>query len=245
VICPACGAHNPEGSQWCDRCFHRFQVAAPDSPKPAESKAFARTSSTTLTRLAARGPLVFVEPGGDVQTTVLTQRLGKREGEGLGAALLQHDSLRHLDERHTAIDRDDVPVFYVERYRAASKAAFAVFAPDDDPLAVYMSGDPFVVRDGTGAPIARLEPHPDRIELVEVGGGLIAQCWQGPLDLGWVMDDQWGLTVLDEPKLLDRRALVACPLVCRLLWSPAPRPRDERGVRHADLGLELGSTRFL
>ena len=191
---------------------------------------------------------MFVEPGGDVQATVLSQRLGK--GEGLGDALLAHDSLRHLDERHTAIDADDVPVFYVERYRAASKPAFAVFEPGGDALAVYMPGDPFVVRDGTGAPIARLRPRPDRIELVEVGGGLIAQCWQAPLDLGWLMDDQWGLTVLNEPTVLDRRGLVACPLVCRLLWSPAPRARNEKGALTAgvdalDFGLELGSTRFL
>ena len=192
---------------------------------------------------------MFVEPGGDVQATVLSQRLGKGEGESLGDALLAHDSLRHLDERHTAIDADDVPVFYVERYRAASKPAFAVFEPGGDALAVYMSGDPFVVRDGTGAPIARLQPRPDRIELVEVGGGLIAQCWQAPLDLGWLMDDQWGLTVLNEPKVLDRRGLVACPLVCRLLWSPAPRARNERGALSAGVGaldfsLELGSRRF-
>jgi len=32
---------------------------------------YVRTGSTTLTRLAARGPLVFVEPGGGVQATVM------------------------------------------------------------------------------------------------------------------------------------------------------------------------------
>ena len=242
MICPACGAQNPEGAEWCERCLQRFGPLRPPKPKLPESKsAFARTGSTTLTRLSARGPLVFVEPGGDVQATVLSQRLGKGEGEGLGGALLAHDSLRHLDERHTAIDADDVPVFYVERYAAASKPAFAVFDPDGDPLAVYLSGDPFVVRDGTGAPIARLHPHSDRVELVEVGGGPIAQCWSSPLDLGWMMDEQWGLTVLQEPAALNRRALVACPLVCRLLWSPAPRPRDERRGGPVDFGRDIGS----
>jgi hypothetical protein len=231
VICPACGAHNPEGAQWCERCLRRFDAVAPTTPNLAESKnAFIRTGSTNLTRLSARGPLVFVEPGGDLQATVLSQRLGKGQGESLGGALVARDSLLHLNERHTVLDTDDVPVFYVERYRAADAPAFGVYEPDGDALAVYLSGDPFVVRDGTGAPIARLLERKDRLELVEVGGGAIAQCWRSPLDLGWMIDELWGLTVLDEPLVLNRRALVAFPLVCRLLWSQAPRKKEQEGL---------------
>src|SRR5439155_20215432 len=132
--------------------------------------------STTLTRQTARGPLVFVEPGGGLQATVLTQRLAKGHGESLGGALVARDSLLHLNERHLVLDRLDVPAFQVERYRAASEAAFAVFEPDGDALAVYRSGNPFLVRDGTGAPVAQLHERKDRLELVEVGGGPIAQC---------------------------------------------------------------------
>jgi hypothetical protein len=198
------------------------------TPNLAASKnAFVRTGSTNLTRQEARGPLVFVQPGGDKQATVLSQRLGKGQGEGLGGAVLAGDSLLHLDERHSVIDVFDVPVFHVERYRAASKPAFAVFEPDGDALAVYLSGDPFVVRDGTGAPVARLHERKDRLELVEVGGGAIAQCWRSPVDLGWLIDEQWGLTVLEEPVVLDRRALVAFPLVCRLLWSQPPHKKQQ------------------
>ncbi|HEV3353610.1 MAG TPA: hypothetical protein VG076_11845 [Acidimicrobiales bacterium] len=229
MICPTCGARNPEGSQWCEVCLHRFGPLRPPTPKLPESKtAFVRTASTTLTRLAARGPLVFVEPGGDVQATVLSQRLGKGEGESLGDALLAHDSLRHLDERHTAIDTDDVPVFYVERYRAASKPAFAVFDAAGTPLAVYLSDDGVVIRDGTGAPVGRLVPWKDRFQFLETGGEVLAQCWREPVYVQWLVDDQWGLTVLTEPKVFDRRALVALPLVCRLLWSAGlPRQRTD------------------
>ena len=45
-----------------------------------------RTGSTNLTRMSARGPLVFVEPGGALQATVLSQELGKGQGESLGDA---------------------------------------------------------------------------------------------------------------------------------------------------------------
>jgi hypothetical protein len=200
-------------------------------PNQSASKvAFVLTGSTTLTRLTARGPYVFVEPGGDVQATVLTQELGRGQGESLLGALTTRDSLVHLNDRETVVDVEDAPVFYVERYRAAANASFGVYAPDGYALAVYLSGDPFVVRDGTGAPVARLGKRKDRLELVEVGGGPIAQCWRAPLDLGWLIDEQWGLTVLDEPAVLDRRALVAWPLVCRLLWSPPPRKKEEQGV---------------
>jgi hypothetical protein len=208
--------------------LRRFDYVPPAPTNLAESKtAFVRTGSSNLTRLAARGPLVFVEPGGGVQATVLTQRMARGHGQGFGDALLTGESLNHLDERHTVVDELSVPVFYVDRYRAAQKASYGVYEPDGDALAVYLSGDPFVVRDGTGAPVARLIEKKDRLELVEVGGGAIAQCWRAPLDLGWMIDEQWGLTVLEEPAVLDRRALVACPLVCRLLWSRPPRKKTD------------------
>jgi len=153
--------------------------------------------------------------------------MAKGHGQGLGEALVTGDSTAHLDERHTVVDELEVPVFYVERYRAGRGASFGVYEPDGDALAVYIPDEPFVVRDGTGAPVARLEKRKDRLELVEVGGGVIAQCWRSPLDLGWLVDEQWGLTVLEEPVVLDRRALVAFPLVCRLLWSRPPHKKEQ------------------
>ena len=243
MTCPSCGAHNPEGSQWCERCLRRFDAVPPVKPNQGQSKsAFVRTGSTNLTRLTARGPYVFVEPGGSLQATVLTQQLGKGQGESLGGALVARDSLLHLNERHTVLDLDDAPVFYVERYRAASAPAFGVYEPDGDALAVYLSGDPFLVRDGTGAPVARLQTKKDRIELEEVGGGPIVQCWRSPLDLGWLIDEQWGLTVLSEPAVLNRRALVAFPLVCHLLWGQPPRKKDQESVGGVDIGFDIATS---
>ena len=124
--------------------------------------AFVRTASTNLTRRSARGPLAYVEPGGELQATVLVQHLGRSQGEGLVDALLSRDSLLHLDERHTVVDVHDVPVFYVERYRAASSPSFVVFDPGGAPLAVYLSEDTLVVRDGTGAPVGSVRRGRDR-----------------------------------------------------------------------------------
>jgi hypothetical protein len=180
-----------------------------------------------LTRRAAQRPLEFVEPGGDVQASVLTEKFARGQGEGLVGALLDRDSLAHLDERHTVIDIHDAVVFYVERYRAAN-SSFVVFDPGGTPLAVYLAGSPVVVRDGTGAPVGRLSPSRDRYQFVETGGDVIGQCWREPVYVQWLVDEQWGLTVLAEPAVLERRALVAMPLVCRLLWSDGyPRERNE------------------
>jgi len=193
--------------------------------------AFLRTACTNLTRLSARRPLAYVEPGGELQATVLVQRFGRGQGEGLLDALVEDDSLLHLDERHTVVDVDDAPVFYVERYRAASSPSFAVFDPGGTPLAVYLWQETLLVRDGTGAPVGRVRGAPERLELLETGGGLVAQCWRSPLYVQWLVDDQWSLTVLEEPRVLDRRALVALPLVCRLLWSHGvPRERSDAGL---------------
>jgi hypothetical protein len=244
VTCPACGAPNAEGVEWCERCLRRFDYVPPTTNLAESTTAFVRTGSTNLTRQTPRGPLVFVEPGGDLQATVLSQRIGKGEGEGLGDALLTGDSLQHLDERHTVLDTSDVPVFYVERYRPGGRPSYGVYEPDGDALAVYLSSEPFLVRDGTGAPVARLTTRKDRLELVETGGGPIAQCWRAPLDLGWMVDEMWGLTVLDEPVVLDRRALVAFPLVCRLLWSRPPHKKDadEQRLGGVSIAVDVASS---
>jgi hypothetical protein len=194
----------------------------------AESQsAFLRTASTTLTRRGARRPLEYIEPGGEVQASVITQKFAKGQGEGLVAALLDRDSLAHLDERDTVVDTHDSALFHVERYRAA-RASFVVFDPAGTPLAVYVSDSQVLIRDGTGAPVGRLLPRRDRFEFVETGGEVLAQCWREPVYVQWLVDEQWGLTVLAEPAVLDRRARVALPLVCRLLWSGGfPRERSD------------------
>ena len=176
-----------------------------------------------LTRLSARGDLSYVTPGGELEATVLVQRFPAGEGEGLVDAVLDGDSLAHLNERYTVVDQSGACVFYVERYRAASAPAFTVLDPDGQPLAVYLS-DERIVRDAASAPVATFNDH----ELAERDGTVLARCAHTPVFVQWLVDEEWTLGVGNEPKLLDRRVVVAFPLVCRLLWSRnVPRERTK------------------
>ena len=103
-----------------------------------------------LTRPSAGADLTYVTAGGEREATVLVQHFARGQGEGLVSAVLSGDALDHLDERYTVIDDTNAPVFYVERYRAAPEPAYSIFAPDGQPLAVYLS-EGLLVRDGTGA----------------------------------------------------------------------------------------------
>jgi hypothetical protein len=241
--CPTCRASNADDARWCTLCFDPFPVAlaaaadvARPSPPPAgasRSGAFARTASMTLTRLVAGGPLFYIEPGGGAVAVIMTEHTGDGIREWADA-LLAGDSLRRLDERHTCLDLDDGVLFYVERYRAVPELAFTVFDPEGEPLGSYVSSDGLlerevVVRDGTSAPVATMRAGADqRLDLFETGGEHIGFCWHEDCDLITVIDDRWGLVVLDTPSGLDRRAIVAAPLVCRLISRRRPRPKPRR-----------------
>jgi len=254
--CPTCRASNPDDARWCTLCFEPFPVAlaaAADvgrpSPPPAgtsRSGAFARTASMTLTRLVAGGPLFYIEPGGAAVAVIMTEHTGDGIREWADA-LLAGDSLRRLDERHTCLDLDDNVLFYVERYRAVPEPAFTVFDPGGTPLGSYLSsGDLFdhevVVRDGTSAPVATMRAGADqRLDLFETGGGHLGFCWYEDCDLITVVDDRWGLVMLETPRALDRRAVVAAPLVCRLISRRRPRPKPRLREGHEWMGLTLES----
>src|SRR5687767_10169960 len=67
--CPACGATNPEGAQWCGQCLHRFGqspsvagngapppgAATPAAPLPATSAPSAATPATAQPTEATEG----------------------------------------------------------------------------------------------------------------------------------------------------------------------------------------------
>ena len=234
--CPRCGAANPDDAEWCQLCLERFAPSTPPSTLPPapvrrrdpQADAFARTGSVTLQRLHDEGPLVYLEPGGLPEATVMEEHVEMRLAERADA-LLAGESLRRLDQRHTCVTLDGVPLFSVERYRAVTQAAFTVADADGAPLAIYLPGDAarreVELRDGTGAPVAAMRREHGRFNVHETGGTLIAQLWREDNDLGRVVDDRWGLTVFEEPRVLKRLALVAAPLVCWLLWYRGPRPK--------------------
>jgi hypothetical protein len=228
--CAACGASNPAGAEWCSLCLVRFN-ALPETDPARSSHAdgpvpFARTRSTLLVPRPVHDILEYIEPGtDDVQAVVRTLRLLDDGGE-----------------RHTCFDLDDVPLFYVEPYRAVDAPAVTAFSPDGQPLATFLTGtgvDGIVaeVRDGTGAPLATMGKSHDRMALIETGGRQLGECWRQDLECGLVIEDEWGLTVFETPTILDRLAVVALPLACRALFYRHPRPRMTDDQHHAAIPL--------
>ena len=80
-----------------------------------------------------------------------------------------------------------------------------------------------------------------RLDLFETGGGHLGFCWYEDCDLITVIDDRWGLVMLETPRALDRRAIVAAPLVCRLISRRRPRPQPRLREGHEWMGLTLES----
>lgn len=227
--CAACGATNPAGAEWCSLCFARFGAPADDAvehgavaPRLDGARPFVRTRSTLLVPRPHHEVLEYVEPGGDVQAVVRVQHL--LDGGG---------------DRYTCFDTDDMPLFYVERYGAVDEPAFSVFLPNGLPLATVLleSSGPGVVaevRDGSAAPLATLRSGPDRLDLVETGARSLGFCWREDVVCGAAYEDQWGLTVLEEPEGFDRLAMVALPLTCRLLFTRSGPHAGLLAAAHAE-----------
>jgi hypothetical protein len=151
-------------------------------------------------------------------------------------ALIAGESRRHVDERWVVV-ADEEPVFFVEQYRATGKASYGVFDPDGGSLATFVPEGGIVhrevlVREASSAPVATIRADHHRHVITSADGYEIGYCWREFSSFGSDEDeDVWGLRILEEPDLLDRRALVAMPLVCQLL---AYRKR------HFDRGGEIG-----
>jgi hypothetical protein len=156
-------------------------------------------------------------------------------------ALVAGDPSRHVDERWVVLEHER-PVFFVERYQPAEDPAFGVFDPDGVHLATFLSEGGLLhrnvlVREAASAPAATISVHHHRHVLTELDGRELGWCWRVFSAVGNDNDDEvWGLKFECEPALLDRRALVAAPLVCHLLAFPK---------RRADSGSEVAIALFI
>lgn len=192
-----------------------------------ERPPFAGTASVTLRRMVSRGPLCYVEAGGETQAKVIEQELRAPPGQ-LTKDFLAGEAIDHLYQRYTCVGLDDTTQFYVERYRAVGHVAFAVFDQSGQVLAAYVpDGEVVRLRDSTGAPVATMKREHNRMEIHETGGSVLGLCYSEPVLLGSWFDDAWGLAMFEEPIVFDRRALVAAPLVCYMLYSPGLRLADQ------------------
>lgn len=162
---------------------------------------------------------MFVTPDGCVEYEVVRQELVQPDG---GARL-------------TVFDLDDVEQFHVEPYAALERGAWSVCEADGRSLATYVDdGEAMVVREAASAPVASLRPISSRWEIVETGGESLGFCWREAQLFAEVIDERYGLVVFGRPSVLDRRALVAAPLVCWLRSYRGPRPRPINLVASAE-----------
>jgi hypothetical protein len=151
-------------------------------------------------------------------------------------ALLAGESSRHVDERWVVVDVEG-PLFFVEQYRATGRASYGVFDPEGGPLGTYVSEDgvlhrEIVVREASSAPVATIRVAHHRHVITHADGYEIGWCWRAFSAIGNDDDDEvWGLRLTEDAGLLDRRALVAAPLICHLTAHPK---------RHFDSGGEIG-----
>lgn len=156
------------------------------------------------------------------------------------AALLAGESTRHVDERWVVADKDDV-LFFVERYRAAGGPSYGVFDPDGGPLGTFVAEGGVlhhnvVVREASSAPVATIRVHHHRHVITHADGTEVGYCWRAFSAIGNDENDEvWALRLEDDADLLDRRALIATPLVCHLMAFPK---------RRFDSGGEIGIVLF-
>lgn len=153
---------------------------------------------------------MLVTPDGGIDGAVVRQELVQPKG---GARL-------------TVFDGHDAEQFHVEAYAAVDRGGWGVFEPDGRSLATYVDdGESIVIREAASAPVATMRPVHGRWEIVETGGDSLGFCWREAQLFAEVIDERYGLVVFDRPSLLDRRALIATPLVCWLRWYRGSRPR--------------------
>ena len=125
-----------------------------------------------------------------------------------------------------AIDDAHGPVFLVDRYEATDHPSYDVLAPGGAPLATFLCQggllhEHVVVRDDATAPVATIRTRHHLHELRELHGQRLATCRRVVDPAGNDTDDEvWGVEITDAAAPLDRRALVAAPLVCHLMEHP-------------------------
>ena len=150
-------------------------------------------------------------------------------------AVLDGEATDHVDERWVVLDNEE-PLFYVERYRPVEHPSYGVFDPDGRHLGTYVSEGGLIhrnvtVREAASAPAATIRVEHHRHVLAEPDGRELGCCWRAFSAVGNDDDDEvWGLQIENQPVLLDRRVLVAAPLVCHLTAFPK---------RHFDAGGEI------
>jgi hypothetical protein len=124
------------------------------------------------------------------------------------------------------ITDDRGPVFLVRRYAASDHPSYDVVDPGGNVLATFfceggLLHEEVVVRDDATAPVAEIRTHHHLHELRELHGRRLASCHRTFDPAGNDPHDEvWFVHIEPDADVLDRRALVAAPLVCHLIGHP-------------------------
>jgi hypothetical protein len=141
------------------------------------------------------------------------------------AELFGEELMRRTSEAWQVTD-DHGPVFFVRRYAASDHPAYDVVDPGGDILATFLCEggllhEEVLVRDEATAPVAELQTHGHLHELRELHGPRLASCGRVFDPAGNdPYDEVWSVRIEPDAEVLDRRALVAAPLVCHLTGHP-------------------------
>jgi hypothetical protein len=167
-------------------------------------------------------PLMYWEPGGRELA-----RVSALEDDDL-AAVIKDEVLREEAEAWDVTDRGGT-VFSLRRYEAAEHPSYEVVDGREQPLGTFfceggLLHEHVLVRDDASAPVAEMETHRHLHEVRERHGDRLAACRRVFDPAGNDPHDEvWSLELTEAgqaTQVLDRRVLVAAPLVCHLIGHP-------------------------
>jgi hypothetical protein len=230
VRCRHCGRDWPATMASCPDCLAELRIdpsAAAEAqgrilalgahlPRAAGVAPFAGGPACTLQRLAARGPMVYV--GSD----------------GLKEASVSGSYGRAVPP--LACEDGGTVLFHLLSYEPTEDSVVALGA-DGAALATFMrSGKEIDVRDETSAPVARLVRRRAGYELVETGGGKLADVGRTDFEIDDWIDDHWWLQPVAGARLpLRTMASVALVLAAKvLLGRPWPVRAAEEPAEDED-----------
>ena len=139
--------------------------------------------------------------------------------------LLVEEVVHHPCEEWNVLD-GGATVFDLRRYDPGDHPSYVVIGDDGEPLGTYFCEggtlhEQFVVRDDASAPVANMRTRRHIHELRELHGPGLASCRRVLDRYGDdPLQEVWELHIETDDDLLDRRVLLAAPLVSSLASHP-------------------------
>ena len=136
--------------------------------------------------------------------------------------LAEEQIVRHPAAAWDVTDRKGT-VFSLRRYEGSDHLSYDVVVDDDRVIGTFfceggLLHEHVIVRDDAAAPVAEIATDHRVHELRERHGDLLATCRRTADWAGNDPDDEvWGVQIAPHEGDLDRRVLVAAPLVCHLV----------------------------